>query len=61
MLPSHLLKSSLLRIFRAAIMNGITPSPVVVAQLEARGMNVGELETRLRQCPFENLEEYDLI
>jgi hypothetical protein len=37
------------RIFRAAIMNGVTPPPVVVAQLEARGVNVGELETRLRQ------------
>jgi hypothetical protein len=37
------------RIFRAAILNGVTPPATVVAQLEARGINVGDLENRIRQ------------
>jgi hypothetical protein len=37
------------RLFRSAILNGVQPSAVVVARLEARGVNVGELEARLRQ------------
>lgn len=37
------------RIFRAAVLNGVTPPPEVVAQLEAIGINTGELENRLRQ------------
>lgn len=43
------LKSDPSRVFRAAILNGVTPPATVVAQLEARGINVGELEQRLRQ------------
>ncbi|WP_316235021.1 MULTISPECIES: hypothetical protein [unclassified Bradyrhizobium] len=37
------------RIFRAAILNGVQPPANVVAILEARGENVGELEQRIRQ------------
>jgi hypothetical protein len=37
------------RIFRAAILNGVTPPADVVAKLEAMGINTGELEARLRQ------------
>jgi hypothetical protein len=37
------------RIARAAILNGIQIPPLVAAQLEALGVNVGELEQRLRQ------------
>lgn len=41
--------SSPQRLFRAAILNGNEPCPQVVAQLEAIGINTGELATRLRQ------------
>jgi len=37
------------RIVRAAILNGTPVPPVAAAVLEARGVNVGELEQRLRQ------------
>lgn len=37
------------RLFRAAILNGVAPPADVIAQLEAVGINVGELEARLRQ------------
>ena len=37
------------RTFRNAILNGEQPTMTVVAQLEARGVNVSELEARLRQ------------
>jgi hypothetical protein len=37
------------RIARAAILNGVPIPAVTVAQLQARGVNVGELEARLRQ------------
>ena len=37
-----------MRIFRAAILNGVTPPATVIAALEARGIDVGELENRLR-------------
>jgi hypothetical protein len=37
------------RLFRAAILNGITPPPAVVETLEARGVNTSALEQRLRQ------------
>lgn len=36
-----------MRIFRAAIMNGVTPPATTVAALEAQGIDVGELEYRL--------------
>lgn len=48
MQTSHLLKGDPQRLFRAAILNGVTPPPIVTAQLEARGVNVAELELRLR-------------
>lgn len=35
------------RVARAAIFNGIPIPATVAAQLEARGINVGELEQRL--------------
>jgi hypothetical protein len=38
-----------LRIARAAILNGVPVPPVAAAQLEARGVDVGALEIRLRQ------------
>lgn len=41
--------TNLQRIFRAAILNGTTPSHSVVAQLEAIGINTSELEQRIRQ------------
>jgi hypothetical protein len=50
MLNTPSLKSDPSRLFRATIMNGVTPPATVVAQLEARGVNVGELEQRLRQA-----------
>lgn len=37
------------RLARAAILNGQPVPPTVTAQLEARGVNVGELERRLRE------------
>lgn len=37
------------RIFRAAVLNGVQPPATAVATLEARGVNVGELEQRIRQ------------
>lgn len=37
------------RLFRAAILNGVQPTATNIAQLEARGVNVAELEARLRQ------------
>lgn len=37
------------RVARAAVLNGVPIPPSVVAQLEARGINVGDLENRLRQ------------
>ena len=37
------------RIFRAAILKGVTPPEYVEAQLRTMGVDVGELETRLRQ------------
>jgi hypothetical protein len=37
------------RIARAAVLNGVPIPAVTVALLEARGVNVGELEARLRQ------------
>jgi hypothetical protein len=38
-----------LRIVRHAILNGVPIPAVQAAQLEARGINVGDLENRLRQ------------
>lgn len=38
-----------LRIARAAVLNGLPIPPATAAQLEARGVNVGDLERRLRQ------------
>lgn len=38
-----------MRIARAAILNGIAVPPIAAAQLEARGVDVGALEIRLRQ------------
>jgi hypothetical protein len=37
------------RLFRHAILNGITPPADVRATLEARGVNTDALEARLRQ------------
>ncbi len=37
------------RIARAAILNGVSIPSQTVAVLEARGIDVGELETRIRQ------------
>lgn len=37
------------RIARAAILNGVPIPERAIAELEARGINVGDLETRLRQ------------
>ena len=45
----HRTQSSPYRIFRAAILNGITPPAETVAQLEAIGIDIAELENRLRQ------------
>ena len=45
-LPSRELDHS--RIARAAVLNGVTIPPITTAVLEARGINVGELEQRLR-------------
>jgi hypothetical protein len=36
------------RIARAAVWNGVAIPAVAAAQLEARGINVGELEQRIR-------------
>jgi hypothetical protein len=36
-----------LRLFRAAIFNGVRPPAAVVSFLETRGVNIGELEARL--------------
>jgi hypothetical protein len=36
-----------MRIFRAAILNGMTPPATTVAALEAQGIDVGELEARI--------------
>jgi hypothetical protein len=38
-----------MRIFRAAILNGVTPPATAVASLEAQGVDIAELENRLRQ------------
>lgn len=38
-----------MRVFRAAVLNGVTVPMVTRETLEARGINTGELETRLRQ------------
>lgn len=38
-----------LRIARAAVLNGLPIPATTAAQLEARGVNVGDLEQRLRQ------------
>jgi hypothetical protein len=45
------------RLIRAAILNGAPLPAVAVAQLEARGVNVGDLENRLRQ---QLLNKWDL-
>jgi hypothetical protein len=37
------------RIVRAAILNGVPIPPRAAAQLEARGINVGDLENRIIQ------------
>jgi hypothetical protein len=37
------------RIIRAAIINNVPLPPQSVARLEARGINVGEMESRIRQ------------
>jgi hypothetical protein len=37
------------QLVRAAILNGVQPPAQSVARLEARGINVGELEHRIRQ------------
>jgi hypothetical protein len=37
------------RIVRAAILNGVAIPATAIAQLEARGVDVGELENRIRQ------------
>lgn len=42
-------RSSPQRIFRAAILNGVPVPEDTRAQLEAAGINTGDLETRLRQ------------
>ncbi|MBW7970992.1 hypothetical protein [Bradyrhizobium sp. BR 10289] len=41
--------SSPQRMFRAAILNGVTPRECDRAALEALGIDTAELETRLRQ------------
>jgi hypothetical protein len=46
---AHLLGSNPMRIARAAVLNGLPISPRVAAMLEAQGINVGELEQRIRQ------------
>lgn len=38
-----------MRIFRAAILNGVSVDETTRARLEARGINTDELEARLRQ------------
>jgi hypothetical protein len=38
------------RIARSAILNGVSIPPATVAVLESRGVNVGELELRLREA-----------
>lgn len=50
-LPRRILPSTEInqqRIFRSAVLNGVTPPAGTVAILEARGVNVGELEQRIR-------------
>jgi len=37
------------RLARAAILNGLPVPPAVAAQLEAIGINVGDLEARIKQ------------
>jgi hypothetical protein len=37
-----------MRVFRAAVLNGVDPPASTVALLEARGIDVGELERKLR-------------
>jgi hypothetical protein len=37
------------QLVRFAILNGVTPPAQSVARLEARGIDVGELEARIRQ------------
>ncbi len=37
------------RLFRRAILNGVTPPAETIAVLEARGVNTSELEARIRQ------------
>lgn len=37
------------RLARHAVLNGLPIPPRITAQLEARGINVGDLEVRLRQ------------
>lgn len=48
MQTSHLLKDDPQRLARHAVLNGIPIPAIVCAQLEARGINPGELEQRLR-------------
>lgn len=47
--PSHSSTRDPQRIARAAVMNGVAIPAVTAAQLEARGINVGDLENRIRQ------------
>lgn len=50
MQATHLLRGAdPRRLFRAAILNSTPVPPIVITQLEARGINVGELEQRIRQ------------
>lgn len=47
MQSSHSPNVSHERIARAAVLNGVSIPPQTVAVLQARGVDVGELETRL--------------
>jgi hypothetical protein len=45
----QLLHDNDMRLVRHAIINAVPLPPKAVARLEARGVNVGELEARIRQ------------
>lgn len=48
MQSSHSLKTNPQRVFRLAVLNSVRPPQLVVDQLEAQGINVSELEARIR-------------
>jgi hypothetical protein len=54
LMQTHIQNDTDMRLVRAAILNG-TPLPArAVARLEARGVNVGELEARIKQQFFKS-------